>query len=131
MPGTVDPFDGQGRSAYEQCRWWSQKAVLDARTGKERLEKVCHRLRPTGTFSAEEIQPVAKMMSASGDVRYTRYTVTISTVGYVDGEIYQNDLVEYQGKIWRVENTSFTPQWNRSQFSRTNGSGAKVLVLVG
>lgn len=130
MPGTVDAFSGVGRSAYEPCRWWNQQTVLNARTGKERLDKVCYRLQPAGTFYAEEIQPIAKAMSASGDVRYTRYTVTISTSGFVNGVINQNDLVEYQGRIWRVESINFTPQWSRSQYASRNGDGSKILVLI-
>ena len=130
MIGTVDPFDGAGRAAYIQCRWWKQETVVDSMTGKERLDVVCHRIEPDGMFMAEEIQPQAAMMSGAGDIRFQRYTVTISTINDVIGVISPNDIVEYDGRIWKVENISPTRIWARNQFSRGGTSGSKVIVLV-
>jgi hypothetical protein len=130
MIGTIDPFEGAGRASFIMCKWWKQVTVTSARTGKEKLDVVCYRTEPDGIFMAEEIQPEASMMTASGDIRYQRHTVTISTTNNVMGKIHENDLVEYDGRIWRVENISPTKIWSRSQFGKRNRSGSKVIVLV-
>lgn len=130
MIGTIDPFEGAGRVSFILCKWWKQTTVLSHRTGKEKLEIVCHKLDPDGFFMAEEIQPQASMMSASGDIRLQRHTVTISTNNNVMGKIHPNDLVEYDGRIWRIENVSPTRIWSRTQFGKKSTAGSKVIVLV-
>lgn len=130
MPGTVDPFYGIGRSSYERCRWWKRQAAINYCNGKLSYEVVCHNLAPEGEFMAEETTPVSSSMNGIGDIRNTRRTVTISTIADIDGDLQHDDLVEYQGRIWKVQSISNTEFWARSYYGRRNRSGTKSIVLV-
>ena len=94
MAGCVDIFTSR-RTAFEKCKWWSQKNYTNKNTGRSSYELFCHKNAPSGEFWAEEIEGIAETMSASGDVRYTRYTVTISTNDDVQNKIHKNDFVEW------------------------------------
>ena len=129
MAGCVDIFTSR-RTAFEKCKWWSQKNYTNKNTGRSSYELFCHKNAPSGEFWAEEIEGIAETMSASGDVRFTRYTVTISTNDDVQNKIHKNDFVEYQGRIWRIENIANQKIARMSQFCRKNVSGSHIFVLV-
>ncbi len=129
MPGTVDPFYGIGRSSYETCRWWKQQTALDPRTGKIKYEVLKHTIEPEGVFKAEETSPISTSLNSPGDIKSRRRTVTLSTIAEIE-DMSENDLVEYQGRIWRVQSIAKTEFWARSYYSKKNISGSKSIVLV-
>ena len=130
MPGTVDPLYGIGRSSYEKCRWWKRQVAIDAKTGNKALHQVCHNVVPEGEFMAEEISPISSAMNSIGDLKPTRKTVTLSTIADIDGKLQQGDLVEYQGRIWKVQSIANTEFWSRSYYSKRSGAGTKHIVLI-
>lgn len=129
MPGTVDPFYGIGRTSYETCKWWKRQTAINNRNGEDKLEVVCHNILPEGEFKVEETSPISTTQNNVGDIQIQRRTVTLSTVAEIP-DLKQGDLVEYQGRIWKIQSIAKTEFWARSYYAKKNESGAKSIVLV-
>lgn len=129
MSGYVDTFESR-RIAFEKCRWWKRKKAIDSNTGREAFDVVCHRILPEGTFRAEEVQAISQSQGESGNVMFTRYSVILSTTDDIWGKLNHGDLVEYKGRIWKVNEVTLNVENRRSQFAKKNTDGAKTISLV-
>lgn len=127
MIGTASMFEGR-RNGFEKCIWWSQD-YSDASHAKN-LSDFIHDREPTGTFWAEELQPMSETMAGNGDIRYRHFSVTIGTYDDIHGLLRENDVIRYRDRLWRVQSIQFSPEWKKSQFVKKNGDGQKILSLV-
>lgn len=125
--GYVDIYDSR-RTAFERCAWWSKRLAI-GQTGNIDYSRLAHDAEPSGYFYAEETNDPTETPMAIGGVRATARNVTISTTDDVYGLISKDDLVKYGGRIWRVESISLKREWRRSQFSKRNNEGTKIIVL--
>ena len=90
----------QSRRNYNQlCKWWSR----DERDEFESDELV-HKRVPSGSFWAKEVNAEElKNNVINGSVMFDSSRVTIKSPDNCEG-LKNNDLVEYQGCLWRVDN---------------------------
>ena len=128
MRGYVDVFRSR-RTAFVKCVFWNQKTVV-SRYGKVDYSVLAHDTEPNGFFYAEQTNDITEAArDYPGNVRGTARTVSILTNDDVMGQIFRDDLVKFEGRIWRVESIALQKEWKRSQFLRINRSGTKVITL--
>ena len=128
--GYSDLFQSR-RTLFARCEWWSQKLITGGAQQAYDYSKLAHKIRPTGTFFAEEINPVEEAPQEMSEVRFTAKTVTIATTDNVAGKIFRDDLVRYDGHIWRVTSITLRRDWKKSQFSAKNKKGTVIIGLRG
>ena len=84
------------------CEWWARSTF----NGQLSLSKLGYELAPTGTFHAKAVsQFVFSKSNAGGDIRFSNSYVTIETPDDVSA-IVADDLIRYEGILYRVENVS-------------------------
>ncbi len=105
-------LDNSRRSYNIKCKWYDSKIKWSD------LEKLDHKIKPSGIFYAREQQPSNKTEQFDGDlVKIDLQTTTIETQDNVVG-ISHECLVEYCGEIWIVDNVQSQMINKRSEFDR-------------
>ena len=87
------------RNFNEQCRWWHRNE------SEEDLEdnELFYKRIPTGSFFAKEAASEMNDSNILGGVMLAnKSTITIYSPDNLEA-IRPNDLVEFQGQMWRVE----------------------------
>ena len=93
----IDIFQSR-RNYNETCRWWS-RIEEDENTSDELISKRV----ASGTFCAKEMSPMQLMnMNLDGVFRIDSTHTTIKSPDNLEG-VKADDLVEYQGEMWRVD----------------------------
>lgn len=100
------------RNKYKiRCKWWKAKTRLGS------YQKLQYEDNVKGIFYCCEHQPKNKTDQIDGDIVQIDYqTVVIETKDNVKG-INHNDLVEYLGQKWIVENVQTQMISKRSKFN--------------
>lgn len=107
----IDMFRSR-RTYNERCRWWSRNEQENDTTitnGFDNVivgnsEELIMKKAPSGYFYAKEVSSESHSdLIVAGMYRVDKIIVTIATPDDLTG-IKQNDYVEYQGKMWVVEN---------------------------
>lgn len=128
MRGFVDPYHSR-RTSFVKCYFWNQKQVV-SKYGSIDYSVLAHDTEPTGFFYAEQTNDVTEAgRDMPGSIRGTARTVSILTNDDVMGQIFRDDLVRFEGRIWRVESIALQKEWKRSQFLRVNRDGTKIITL--
>jgi len=105
-------LDNSRRSYNIKCKWW------DSDIKWSDLQKLDHKIKPTGIFYAREQQPSNKTEQFDGDlVKIDLQTTTIETQDNVTG-ISHECLVEYCDTIWIVDNVQSKMINKRSEFDK-------------
>lgn len=125
MSGTVSIYESR-RINYEKCRWWS-RSDFDRTVP---LSVIAHDNEPKGTFYARESRELMQSMSGA-DIKHTDSMIAITTTDDIWNKVKVNDLVSYCGNVWIVTSISLKKDWKRSQFSKRNSDGVKILYLRG
>lgn len=94
---SVDIFQSR-RNYNEPCRWWSRNEHSEYDDDSLIMKRV-----PTGTFMAREVSPETSQNAVIASFMFEKNTITIKTPDDING-ITRNDLVEFQGEKWIVEN---------------------------
>lgn len=123
--GTVSIYESR-RTNFEKCKWWNRSTI----NGSVPLQTIAYQYSPTGEFWADEEDDLNMSLRSTGDIKYEGLQITISTYDDIWGKIHEEDLVLYKHRIWRVSAIRLKRDWKRSQFSRNNVDGKKVLYLV-
>lgn len=93
----IDIFQSR-RNYNEPCKWWARNESDE----HEPNELVSKRV-PNGTFMAKEMSPMQLMnMNLGGAFRIDSTHTTIKSTDNLE-EMKGDDLVEYQGELWRVD----------------------------
>ena len=94
---SIDIFQSR-RNYNEICRWWSRNENDEYSTN----ELISKRIE-SGSFCAKEVSPIQLMnTSLSGVFRIDSTHTTIKSPDNLEN-IKADDLVEYQGELWRVD----------------------------
>lgn len=94
----ANPF--LSRKTYHSiCEWWARSTFK----GQLSLSKLGYELAPTGTFHAKAVSQFTYAKANHSDVRFSNSYVTIETPDNVSS-IMTDDLVRYEGILYRVEN---------------------------
>ena len=90
----------QNHNGYnERCKWWKRNEDDIYEPDELIMKRV-----PTSVFYAKEIAPeTANAEIFGGDFVFSKDNTTIKTPDNILG-IDKNDLIEYQGEKWIVEN---------------------------
>ena len=99
------PFDlFQSRAGYdEMCRWWTR----DERDQNTPDERIMQRI-PSGTFMAQEVAPENYQdVIVAGTFMIDKATTVIKSADDLK-DIKSEDIVEYQGEKWIVQNVQRT-----------------------
>ena len=105
-------LDNSRRSYNIKCKWWASDIKWSD------LQKLDHKIKPTGIFYAREQQPSNKTEQFDGDlVKIDLQTTTIETQDNVSG-ISHECLVEYCDTIWIVDNVQSKMINKRSEFDK-------------
>lgn len=87
------------RNFNEKCRWWSRNE-----SDKYDESELIYKRIPSGTFCAKEVNAEVKDDNViNGIFMVSRTQVTIESPDNLSG-IKNEDIVEYQGDLWRVAN---------------------------
>lgn len=89
----------QSRRNYnERCKWWSRNEDDEHESNELISKRVA-----SGTFCAKEMSAIQLMnMNLGGSFRIDSTHTTIKSPDNLEG-IKADDLVEYQGELWRVD----------------------------
>ena len=89
----------QSRRNYnEHCRWWSRNEDDEHESNELISKRVAN-----GTFCAKEMSAIQLMnMNLGGSFRIDSTHTTIKSPDNLEG-IKADDLVEYPGELWRVD----------------------------
>ena len=113
----ANPF--LSRKTYNAiCEWWSRTTCK----GQLALNKLGYELAPTGTFHAKDVSQFSFNKKNEGDIRLSNSYVTIETPDDISA-IMTDDLIRYQGIIYRVDNVT------RRQISKTREFMRKPLCV--
>ena len=94
---SVDIFQSR-RNYNEFCRWWSRNESDDIEPNELAMKRVA-----SGSFCAKEMSPIQLMnTNLGGTFRIDSTHTTIKSPDNLDG-IKADDLVEYQGELWMVD----------------------------
>lgn len=128
MRGFVDEFHSR-RTSFARCVFWNQKTVI-SKYGSVDYSVLSHDNDPSGFFYAEQTNDITEAgRDFAGGVRGTARSVAILTNDDVMGRLFRDDLVRYEGRIWRVESIVLQKEWKRSQFLKINRDGTKIITL--
>lgn len=95
----ANDFFQSKRNYNQKCKWWS-RSEIDENTPDELIMKRV----PNGIFFAKEVSPQASTSEVVGDsFMFEKDTITIKTPDNL-WQIKRNDLVEYEGDKWIVDN---------------------------
>ena len=102
------------RDKFIQCKWFSQNET-EPYVGNDQIEYFQH---PSGMFYAKEMNSYSLENQALGDAFLVdANNITLETSDNVK-DIELNDLVEYEGFIWRVNSKTTRPVNKQRQFRR-------------
>lgn len=96
----ANPF--LSRKTYNAvCEWWARSSFQ----GQISLSKLAYEIMPTGTFHAKAVSQFMFNKRNEGDIRFSNNYVTIETPDDASA-IMTDDLVRYEGILYRVDNIS-------------------------
>ena len=108
----VNPF--LSRRTYNNiAKWWS-RSTFD---GQIPLYKMAMSNAPSGTFHAKAISDYMFNRKNEGDIRLSNSFVTIETPDDISA-IMVDDLVRYEGILYRVDNVSKRQVSKTKEFMR-------------
>ena len=113
------------RDKFIKCKWYKQNED-EMFVG---LDEIKYYTAPAGMFYAKEMNSYALENQSLGDAFLVdAHNVTLETSDDV-GDIDENDLVEYEGKKWRV-NSITTKTVNKQRQFRTMKKISKITYLA-
>ena len=87
------------RNFNEHCRWWSRNESDTYEDNELKYKRV-----PNGHFFAKEVDAETNDRNIIGGIfMIDRTRITIESPDNLS-DIKSNDIVEYQGEFWRVDN---------------------------
>ena len=108
----VNPF--LSRKTYNcVCEWWSRSTF----NGQIPLYKLATENVPSGKFHAKAVSPFMYNTKLGGDVRVSNGYVTIESPDDLSF-VRANDIVTFQGIIYRIENISKREVTKTREFMR-------------
>lgn len=125
MFNSADIFTSRRRH-FNECMYWCRteediERDIDLMTivyVDSDLNELCYERSPNGEFSATEINDYTSDNNiVAGSFMFDENMVTLETNDDVS-EISQNDLVAYDGHVWRVTSISKRKKKRQNQFSR-------------
>lgn len=100
------------RDCFKECTYWAQMNYEDIVP----INEMVHESVPTGHFFAKEVNSYTTEVQVSTEsFMAEKNNITIMTRDDVEG-LKQNDLVEYEDELWRVENVQREFRHNQEQF---------------
>lgn len=93
--------------------WWSRTTCK----GQLSLSKLGYEIAPTGSFHAKPVSEFSFNKRNEADVRFSNNFVTIETPDDISA-IMVDDLVRYEGILYRVDNVSKRQVSKTKEFMR-------------
>ena len=107
------PFDFyNSRATYnEKCRWWHRNENEELETDELIMQRV-----PSGSFLAKEVTPKRTQdIQVGGVFMFEKDSITIKSPDNLEG-IASEDLVEFRGRLWRVQSVQSSKARNQNTF---------------
>lgn len=115
------------RDAFVPVEYWSQIDNEDLVSNSQ----ISYNRLPTGTFMAKEVSSFTDDSQVVGEaLMYDENTVNIYTRDKVS-DLRVNDIVKYEGKIYRVDNIQKNYVKKQRQFMKREASAEYFISLRG
>ena len=115
------------RDAFVPVEYWSQIDNEDLVSNSQ----ISYNRLPTGTFMAKEVSSFTDDSQVVGEtLMYDEITVNIYTRDKID-DLRVNDIVKYEGKIYRVDNIQKNYVKKQRQFMKREASAEYFISLRG
>ena len=115
------------RDAFVPVEYWSQIDNEDLVSNSQ----ISYNRLPTGTFMAKEVSSFTDDSQVVGEtLMYDEITVNIYTIDKID-DLRVNDIVKYEGKIYRVDNIQKNYVKKQRQFMKREASAEYFISLRG
>ena len=116
------------RDKFLECKFWSQDKnpyhdISDA--------EIVYNISPSGTFYAKELNPytISNQVIAESFMLESK-SVSLFTEDGVD-ELRENDIVEFDDEVYRVDEIQVVPYKKQRQFLRGRFSCGYIISLRG
>ena len=115
------------RDVFVPVEYWSQIDNEDLVSNSQ----ISYNRLPTGTFMAKEVSSFTDDSQVVGEtLMYDEITVNIYTRDKID-DLRVNDIVKYEGKIYRVDNIQKNYVKKQRQFMKREASAEYFISLRG
>jgi hypothetical protein len=115
------------RDVFVPVEYWSQIDNEDLVSNSQ----ISYNRLPTGTFMAKEVSSFTDDSQVVGEaLMYDENTVNIYTRDKID-DLRVNDIVKYEGKIYRVDNIQKNYVKKQRQFMKREASAEYFISLRG
>ncbi len=116
------------RDKFLECKFWSQDEAEE--NGVDDSE-IAYKLSPTGTFYAKELNPYNITNQVLAEA-FMAEAITVSIFTEDDiSSLKRNDIVEFDGEIYRVEEIQKNPYKKQRQFMKEGYSCSYYISLRG
>ena len=116
------------RDKFLKCKFWSQDEAEE--NGVDDAE-IAYKLSPSGSFYAKEMNSYNFSNQILADVFMAEsITITIFTEDDVNA-LKRNDIIEFDGEVYRVEEIQKTPYKKQRQFLKQGYSNGYFIALRG
>lgn len=114
------------RSNYIKCEWYAQNEDEEYVS----LDQIKHFSFPAGAFYAKELNSYSVENQVSGNVFMAdAHNVSLQTTDNVKA-LRNNDYVVFDGKLWRVDNKTTTPNNSQRQFRNREHISATTIISL-
>lgn len=116
------------RDKFLKCKFWSQDEAEE--NGVDDAE-IAYKLSPTGTFYAKEANPYSISNQIVAETFLAEsISITIITEDDINA-LKRNDIVEFDGEVYRVEGIQKNPYKKQRQFMKEGYSCSYFISLRG
>lgn len=116
------------RDKFLECKFWSQDMAEENGVDND---EIAYKLSPSGSFYAKEMNSYNFSNQILADVFMAEsITITVFTEDDVSC-LKRNDIIEFDGEIYRVEEIQKTPYKKQRQFLKQGYSNGYFIALRG